>query len=132
MNLSTTPYNPMATESLALSATERDLPIAMRNQLRFLYIAYYSPQLNPRMYYLANAETDRVYRGLRDFEKWGPHYNHPQVYSQFVSSHPHFYLYGDQGILQSVSDLIANGWRLRSLQTAGGQYLALLDHEAKS
>lgn len=124
--LNTTPRNPIANESLLLSAKE-EVPIGIRMNLQFLYIAYYAPSISRRVYYLADSKTDQVYRALQTLVGWGPPYNRPQVFSEFVKAHGRFYLFGGQEILDDLSDLTAEGWRLRSLQTFQGENLALID-----
>ncbi len=127
LRLDTTPGNPIANESLLTSASQ-DLPIATKQNLRFLYVSYYAPPLGRRLYYVCANKADLPYTLLESFLPFGPPFNPPQVFSDFLKSHPRFYLYGGEEVIEQVSDLQQKGWQMRSLRTSEGQNLALVEY----
>jgi len=126
--LDTTPGNPLANESLLWSASDQKIPIATRNAIQFLHIVYYAPGISRRLYYVAPGETDVLYRWLGTFERFGPAYNAPEKYWSFINAQPRCYLWGGPEVVQSISELLARGWQLRSLQTFQGQNLAVVEN----
>ncbi len=130
--LDTTPGRPLANESLLFSATDTSIPIGTQDEDRFLRVAYYSPELSRRLYHFSKPELEHEYRLLQRFERWGPPYNPPETYNEFFGAHPRCYIYGGDEIVDIVSDLMRQGWRLTSLQMFEGQSLAMVEHAATS
>lgn len=126
VNLDTTPWNPLANESVVLSDGQQSVPIATGDPLTFLYLLQYAPDLAGRLHFITGSANDSFYRIFEKSKNLIPRHNPPETYRQFIQVNPKFDLYGGSEVCQEASDLISKGWQLGWLRSWGGHNLARL------
>ena len=125
ITLDTTRGNPLDIHPLLASRVHNSLPIGVPLSLDFLYLTYYSPELAPRLYFIAGSGRDFTLVGFRRVHEWIPmKYSHLLTYEEFLHSFPDSLVYVDTLSISSLAALIERGGTIGWLKTEGPHSLA--------
>lgn len=127
--LDTTPGNPLATYSLLVGNSAGSLPIAIPNQLDFLYLTSYAPNLVPRLHLISPNKQALDYKLVRAVRIWCHRdFNSAETFDEFLAENKHFLFYSaDYGVLNNIwvlSQLVENDRKLKSFKVGPDHVLA--------
>lgn len=112
------------------------LPIVVPNAFEFMYLTYYDPALNPRLYYVLDQSHDTAYWQLESSadtyfreihllrELCHLDFNREETVSEFIKSNPKFLVYGYTENRLEASTYEIKGAVMKSLKSADGHFLA--------
>jgi dolichyl-phosphate-mannose-protein mannosyltransferase len=124
-HVNTTPGQPLAQHELL--TTDSNLPIAVLNALDFIYLIYYAPELNARLYFVAPSRSEFTYVGFQRFLRCCKLiFNEPATYQQFAQANPAYLAYGDPSNFDQITLLGQMGLHIESVKVKGGHFLAKL------
>ncbi|MDQ2842655.1 MAG: glycosyltransferase family 39 protein [Acidobacteriota bacterium] len=129
--LNTDPHQPLFLHPLISAVRKDSEPIAVIEQLDFLYLLHYAPDLTSRLYYVHSSGRDQGYRALLGFLPWSPvKYNPVALGPSFVQAHPDFYLYADLGHMEELYR-ISHLASIQSFKVVGDHILVKLQNSAR-
>ncbi len=122
--LETTPGKPLAMHSL-LTEDRSGLPIAVVNPFDYIYLAYYAPQLEQRLYSVAQSASDYTYFGFERLKQCcGVFAHEPVTAADFAREHERYLVYGDGGTPDQILTLADPGTCAEAIQFRDEHFLA--------